>query len=134
MIQLQSTIAKHLGDWPVRTIGLFAVAVALVIWLSRRQRYPDVPVLRISKKPWILGQREDERLWVTNAITILLKGYEQYSSRNINYLVRRPEGKLLIVAPKFVEEVRRAPETHVQNHPANNDVSFQQRNTSHDEV
>ncbi|KIX06643.1 uncharacterized protein Z518_04619 [Rhinocladiella mackenziei CBS 650.93] len=103
---------------------------ATISYLCTRQKYPNVPTLRISPKPGIFGAWEDRKLWVNDALNVLLLGYEKYSSKQQHYLVERPEGKLLIVAPNFIEEVRRAPETHVQNTPANNDLT-QLRHTLH---
>jgi hypothetical protein len=108
----------------VPTLFVVAILITVVFGALSRQKYPDVPSLRISKKPGFLGTWEDARLWATDALSLLLLGYEQYSSKGQHYLVSRPEGKLLVVAPEFVEEVRRAPESHVQNAPANNEVAY----------
>jgi len=100
-----------------------ATLLSIIAFLvTNSTRYPKVPTLKISKKPGILGSWEDARLWMSDGLNVLLLGYEQYSSKGKHYLVTRPEGKMLVVAPAFVEEVRRAPETHVQNAPANNEV------------
>ncbi|KIX08844.1 uncharacterized protein Z518_03501 [Rhinocladiella mackenziei CBS 650.93] len=122
-----------LGPWSLQSVAVAIAALGLLMYLwifIDFQKYPDVPTLRLSSKPWIWGAREDAKLWVTDALSVLLTGYERYSSKGQNYLVTRPEGKLMVVAPRFIEEVRRAPETHVQNLPANNELT-QLRYTLH---
>jgi hypothetical protein len=117
-----TTALENISQFPRVCLGLAIATIFVAIVFNTRQRYPDVPLFRLSKKPGILGEWEDARLWQTDALTILLNGYEKFSSRGKHYMVSRPEGKLLIVAPAFVEEVRRAPESLVQNAPANNEV------------
>ena len=53
----------------------------------------------------------------------ILKVYTYQALSQINYLLNTPQGKEYVMAPNFVEEIRRASDTHVSNLAANNEVS-----------
>src|SRR4051794_23806134 len=94
-----------LRDNPFYVAGAAVISI-IALLVTNRTRYPDVPSLKISKKPGMLGRWEDARMWISDGLNVLLVGYERYSSKGQHYLVTRPEGKMLVVAPSFVEEVR----------------------------
>lgn len=123
MPQIQLPLAA-LQDLSPQFQAVVVVLLGTVFYqyLTRR-REPKVPTLKISTKPWIWGAREDREAWVADALSVLQKGYETYSRHGKHYLVQRPEGKALIVAPQFVEEIRRAPDEYLDQHRANNEVS-----------
>ncbi|KIX08863.1 uncharacterized protein Z518_03520 [Rhinocladiella mackenziei CBS 650.93] len=103
----------------ISLLGVFA----FTYWWLFTPRYPKAPTLRVSKKPWIFGELEDAKLYVTNSIDLLQIGWEQYSKHGTNYLLNTPKGKIYIVAPRYMDEVRRAPETHVDNTIANSQLT-----------
>ncbi|KAJ3548541.1 hypothetical protein NM208_g955 [Fusarium decemcellulare] len=112
--------------------GSLNFELAIFAWLScsvialylffNRQRYPDAPVLRVSTKPGPLGALDDTATSVTDMMKLLEVGWQRYSKKGINYLLNVPKEKLYIVAPKYFEEIRRAPDSHVSNLAANNEL------------
>ncbi|RSL57416.1 hypothetical protein BHE90_017151 [Fusarium euwallaceae] len=46
-------------------------------------------------------------------MSLLEVGWHRYSKHGINYLLNVPKDKLYIVAPKYFEELRRAPDSHL---------------------
>lgn len=88
------------------------------------EKYPDAPTLRVSTKPGTMGALEDKMMYMTDIMKLLDVGWERYSKKGINYLLPAPSRKFYIVAHKYLEEVRRAPETHVSNLASNNEVSY----------
>lgn len=106
----------------IALVGVSCLAMALYLFFNR-QRYPDAPVLRVSTKSGPLGTLEDTATSVTDMMKLLDVGWQRYSKHGVNYLLNVPKEKLYIVAPKYFEEVRRAPDSHVSNLAANNEVS-----------
>ena len=107
----------------IALVGLSCLAAAIYLFFNR-QRYPDAPILRVSTKPGPLGALEDTAASVTDMMKLLEVGWQRYSKHGVNYLLNVPKEKLYIVAPKYFEEIRRAPDSHVSNLAANNDVSL----------
>ncbi|KIX09043.1 uncharacterized protein Z518_00121 [Rhinocladiella mackenziei CBS 650.93] len=107
----------------VAIISLSILALALTFWYMYTPRYPDVPTLRVSKKPWIIGTIEDKIMFITNSKELLQIGWERYSSKGINYLINLPLRKHLIMAPQFSEEIRTAPAEFVDNTIANSEIT-----------
>ncbi|KAF5228138.1 hypothetical protein FANTH_14585 [Fusarium anthophilum] len=112
--------------------ALSVLILSLVAWFVFRpkQRYPDAPWLRVSTKPGRLGLLEDQATFQTNPMAILSVGWERYSKHGINYMLDTMEGKRYIVAPKYLDEIVRAPDTHVSALTASNDL-MQIRHTLH---
>ncbi|KAH6967583.1 cytochrome P450 [Ilyonectria sp. MPI-CAGE-AT-0026] len=93
-------------------LGSACILIAFYLLLTRR-RYPDAPVLSISTKPGLLGVLEDTATSVTDIMSLLDVGWHRYSKHGVNYLLNVPQEKLYIVAPKYFEEIRRAPDSHL---------------------
>jgi hypothetical protein len=103
------------------TVILLGVAAWAIVGL-RRQRFPDAPWLRVSKKPGSLGRLEDHAVFLQDSSKILDVGWEKYSKHGINYMLDTPEGPRYIVAQKYFDELVRAPDTHVSALAASNTV------------
>ncbi|OAG44392.1 hypothetical protein AYO21_01388 [Fonsecaea monophora] len=115
---------------------LFGFIIAIIIYsLSRilrrsAQRVPDAPWLRISNLPGKAGELEDARLYVKNGHEVICLGYEKYTKKGQNWLMRTPEGFQFVYHPRYIEEVRSAKDTELWNLPANNEL-VQTRYTMH---
>ncbi|EOD48508.1 putative cytochrome p450 protein [Neofusicoccum parvum UCRNP2] len=113
---------KHLPTAPFHAYWLLGIAALLAGagWLlSRRQRSPNLPTLRISQRPGQLGVADDIAMFLNDNRHFMSVGYERYSKHGKNYTVQLPTSKEVVVAPKFLDEVRSAPQSHVSNLDAN---------------
>jgi hypothetical protein len=88
-----------------------------------RTRYPNVPVLKVSQKPGIFGRFEDIQSFVLDNMKLCNVGWERYSKHGKNYLMNTPTGKYLVVAPRFTDEVIRAPDDILNAEETQNLVS-----------
>ncbi|KAJ9144526.1 Cytochrome P450 [Pleurostoma richardsiae] len=119
------TTLKHSLTSTPATLAFAVVTVAVLVGIRfylGRQKYPDAPTLRISERPGSLGVLDDMTRVVTDMGGMLQIGWEQYSKHNINYILNTFSGKRFVVAPKYFEEIRRAPDTHVSNLASNNEL------------
>ncbi|GME33224.1 cytochrome P450 [Neofusicoccum parvum] len=113
---------EHLPTAPFHAYWLLGIAALLAGagWLlSRRQRSPNLPTLRISQRPGQLGVADDIAMFLNDNRRFMSVGYERYSKHGKNYTVQLPTSKEVVVAPKFLDEVRSAPQSHVSNLDAN---------------
>ena len=117
--------AIEIANWPLVATALIA-GLTLQIWFSM-PRYPNVPTLRLSKKPWIFGEWEDAQASVHNAMEQCAIGWERYSKHGVNYLLNTPIRKVLVVAPRYFKEFNSAPEDVVHTLAAQNIVCLSYR-------
>jgi hypothetical protein len=101
-------------------IAFFGLVAGLT--LTKRQRYPDGPWLRVSTKPGKLGQLDDHATFLRDSMAILRVGWERYSKHGVNYMLDTPEGPRYIVAQKYFDELVRAPDSHISALAAANNV------------
>lgn len=102
-------------------LGILGVVTGLSF--AGRKRYPDAPWLRVSSKAGSRGRLEDHATFLRDSMAILRVGWERYSKHGTNYMLDTPEGPRYIVAPEYLDEVVRAPDSHVSALAAANVVS-----------
>lgn len=111
-----STLIKMLpgdGLLPMMTIIIGILGLVGGLALATRKKYPDAPWLKVSSRPGSLGRLEDSATFLRDSMAILRVGWERYSKHGINYMLDTPEGPRYIVAPKYLDELVRAPDSHV---------------------
>ncbi|KAK4934175.1 hypothetical protein LTR10_024450 [Elasticomyces elasticus] len=114
------------------------VLLAIIYLLIRtytgpKRKFPDAPWLHLSNLPGEAGIKEDARRFVENGHKVICAGYETYTKKGQNWMMRTPGGGQFVVHPRFVEELRSAKDTDLHNLPANNDL-MQTRHTMHKDL
>ncbi|KAJ0418875.1 cytochrome P450 [Aspergillus carlsbadensis] len=122
LAELVNTITSPNRPPGSAVLVLLTLVLVGYLFLGRKTRLPNVPTLKISSRPGGLGAADDAATYMSNMMRVLQAGYNKYSRHGQNYLLRTPSGLELVVAPKFLEEIRRAPESHVSNLAANNEI------------
>lgn len=97
------------------------VFYAIHRWLHRQQD-PDVPHLRVSTRPGATGKKDDIHTYMTDITKLYDIGYERFSRHGVHYTLDAPNGKELIVAPRFLDEIHRAPDEYLDNITPNEEV------------
>lgn len=121
-----SSIWYAMGVLPL----LVAVAIRL-IYAKKAPRVPDgIPILKLSHLPGKAGIAADIKQYAFNSAEVIQKGYNMYSSKGQNYLLRTPEGLVFIAAPRFIDEIKIAPDSGLDPMP-NNKRIMQVRYTLH---
>ncbi|KIX05632.1 uncharacterized protein Z518_03604 [Rhinocladiella mackenziei CBS 650.93] len=78
-----------------------------VITGGSNQKYPNVPTLRVKTK------EEDIQLYLKDVMELLRVGYQKYSKQGRNYLLDLPKGKYFVASHHYLDEIMRAPPSHV---------------------
>jgi hypothetical protein len=117
-------ISVALDSYGVSAIGIVAVIALAGWWVLKgnRTRYPDVPTLRVSSRPGSLGVLDDIAMYVNDHLQLLQIGYDRYSRHGQNYLVNTPLQKELVLAPRFLNDITKAPDSCVSNTAANHEA------------
>ncbi|OKP10855.1 Ent-kaurene oxidase [Penicillium subrubescens] len=112
---------------PQGALLLGAVIFGVLLYkfaLSRRRA--NLPVYG-THTGW-QGSWKDSMDYVRDSPGVLKAGYEKFSKHGLFYQLRTPVRWVIVVPPKFVDEIRTAPPTHLSAREAANDVQ-QARNT-----
>ncbi|OJJ34582.1 hypothetical protein ASPWEDRAFT_29710 [Aspergillus wentii DTO 134E9] len=127
-----ATILLKLGD---NLYVLFALALfVLVAVLNRPRKFPvNLPILSPSGESGPSGARKDIQAFVRNGFQVVQQGYDQYSKKGQNFFMRTPDGLVFVAAPRFIEELRQAPDDKLSAMAASNDV-LQVQYTLHPEL
>ncbi|EMF14035.1 cytochrome P450 [Sphaerulina musiva SO2202] len=120
----------------MRSTGSLALILILVLgaivvnrW-QRKPKLPKVPILKLSPLPGKAGVAEDVAAFVRNGRDVMQAGYDQYSKHGQNYLLRTPWGFMLVLAPRFIQEMVWMPDDKLDNQPTHNEI-LQTRYTMH---
>ncbi|ETS83215.1 hypothetical protein PFICI_05091 [Pestalotiopsis fici W106-1] len=112
-------------------VGIFILIIGAGVLLPKSVRLPDVEFLRISNKPGgKAGDADDIQAFLSDSLSAIMKGYNEYSKKGKHFLLRTPKQVYLIAATNFLDEIRKAPETHLSQ-PAAAEIIFQTRHTFH---
>ncbi|XHG04070.1 hypothetical protein AWENTII_007351 [Aspergillus wentii] len=99
-----------------------AVAVLAVIFLAfyLSPRRAKVPVYS-THSGW-LGTWKDSLDYLQDSAGVLRAGYQKFSQHGQFFQLRTPIRWVVVVPPKFVDEIRTAPPTHLSAKESANDV------------
>ncbi|KAE8385496.1 cytochrome P450 [Aspergillus alliaceus] len=122
MISVAENTLRHTQSAVVPALGLVVLYVFLTLWNSKPRVPPNIPILRVSSLPGKRGEQEDLEAFQRNASEVIQHGYELYSKKGKHFLLRTPKGFYFIVAPQFIEEIRKAPETLLSAMDSNNQI------------
>jgi hypothetical protein len=101
----------HLGMSRWHIAGLLVVMFVAVHFILKRIPPPDLPVLRISRRWGLLGTFEDLQTFVDDNMRLCDVGWERYSKHGLNYVMNSPQGRYVVLAPRFTDELIRTPDT-----------------------
>ncbi|KAI9729787.1 MAG: hypothetical protein M1818_008401 [Claussenomyces sp. TS43310] len=104
MAQLMvSSLRFYLG-----VLAALCVFVAIRFY-RRRPRVPsNLPILNISTLSSNRGDTADIEAYEKNGSQVMQHGYNEYSRKGRNYLMKTREGLVFVAAPRFIEEIRTA--------------------------
>ncbi|KAL6236542.1 hypothetical protein BDW75DRAFT_239197 [Aspergillus navahoensis] len=80
-----------------------------------------------AQPPWAWGlgwalRKTNAKAYVKNGHEVLRIGYERYTKKGMNFMMRTPGGVQFVALPEHIEEIRAAKDTELHNLPANNDL------------
>jgi hypothetical protein len=94
---------------------------AAVKFYRRRPRIPtNVCILKISTLSGKDGETADIEAYQQNGSEVMQQGYELYSRKGQNFLMRTSQGLVFVAAPRFIEEIRTAPDSELSGMTINN--------------
>ena len=101
-------------------IVVFSLAAALLhLWIAW-PRKAAIPILSYNKgwtAPW-----KDAVRYLKDSPGVLKDGYNKYSRHNVFFQLSTPVRWFIVVPPKYIDEIREAPEDYLSGRVAANDV------------
>lgn len=111
-------------------LGVLTAWCGVIVLARKKQRLPNVEFLRICDKPGNAGDDDDVEAFMEDSLGAILKGYKKYSKAGRHFLLRTPKQVYLMISPTMLDEIRKAPETHLSQ-PAQAEIIFQVKHTLH---
>lgn len=113
-----STIVKIMdSNWLV--VG--AIALVFLLYKVVPQR-ANLPIHSTHAGPF--ASWHDSLEYLKDSPGVLRSGYEKFSRKGLFYQLRTPVRWVIVVPPKFVDEIRTAPPDHLSAKVSANDVCF----------
>ncbi|KAL4781951.1 cytochrome P450 [Aspergillus varians] len=117
----------------LRVAFLATLAWTAIRYFRKKERLPDVEFLRASNKPGKAGGPEDVQAFLDDSLGTIMKGYNEYSKQDKHFLLRTPRQVYFIAAPKFLDEIRKMPDTQLSQ-PAAANIIFQVKHNFHPQL
>ncbi|EXJ72289.1 uncharacterized protein A1O5_04793 [Cladophialophora psammophila CBS 110553] len=98
----------------------------------KKERLPNVDFLRISQKPGgKAGDADDVKAFLSDSLSAIMKGYNEYSKKGKHFLLRTPRQVYFIAAPRCLEEIRKISDNQLSQ-PAAAITIFQIKHNFHE--
>ncbi|KFY43370.1 hypothetical protein V494_02019 [Pseudogymnoascus sp. VKM F-4513 (FW-928)] len=117
VVERQSVVLDLVSSKYSGLLVVIALVTALIRYIPRKANLP-----RYGTHSGLLGSWYDSLDYLKDSAKVLSAGYEKFSRHGLFYQIRTPVRWFIVAPPKFIEEIRTAPSTHLCAREAATDI------------